>query len=113
MGYGQSKFKRAPANSSMDPSTSSIKRIFVVRHGERADEVYGSEWSLNPEKGREYDPPLTPTGHQQAAEAGRLLHGLIPSDVHGDVRCIYASTMLRCLETGAQIAKVRMNHSMT
>ena len=44
-----------------------IQRIFIIRHGERLDNV-DYEWELTAE--RPYDPPLTDDGTKQAFDAG-------------------------------------------
>ncbi len=55
------------AASASDRGIRIDKRIFIVRHGERADEVPGYVYSCPP--GRDFDPPLTKKGMY-----GRRLH---------------------------------------
>jgi broad specificity phosphatase PhoE len=83
------------------------KRVFIVRHGERADQVQSmSEW-IGKVDGRRFDPPLTEEGLCQAERAAKFLfRRAIPVRVHSDIAAVYSSALLRCLETAAQIAKV-------
>lgn len=78
----------------------------MVRHGQRIDETKeGQEWQKENVK-RWYDPPLTRTGHDQAAEAGKKL-----LKYFGDVdplpfTCVYASPLIRTMQTASEIAAV-------
>ena len=84
------------------------KRVFIVRHGERADEAEPTSAWIEKVDGRHFDPPLTDQGHQQALHAATFLHSsAIPADAHPDITAVYSSALLRCLETAAPIAKVR------
>ena len=73
-------------------------RLFVLRHGERADACKSAAWEdpLYP-----YDPPLTPAGHEQAKEAGARISALFPS---GESVRVVCSPFLRCLQTATHVA---------
>ena len=70
--------------------------MFVVRHGQRADQADG-EWWLT--AARPADPPLTDLGLQQAAATGEALAPLASA-----ASVIYSSPFTRCVQTAAQIA---------
>ncbi|CAM9288515.1 unnamed protein product [Choristocarpus tenellus] len=80
--------------------------LWLVRHGERADEVSGVEgerWRRSASaRQRWYDPPLTLTGHHQARQAGHFL-GYQLNNI-GFTR-IYTSPLLRAVETSINISK--------
>ena len=69
--------------------------MWVVRHGERIDAV---EKGWKKTAARPHDPPLTPTGFEQAAATGRALR-----DHRLDA--IYTSPFLRCVQTATAIAE--------
>ena len=69
--------------------------VWVVRHGERIDAV---EKGWKKTAARPHDPPLTPTGFEQAAATGRALR-----DHRLDA--IYTSPFLRCVQTATAIAE--------
>ena len=73
-------------------------RLVVLRHGERADACKTEVWEdpLYP-----YDPPLTPTGHAQAKEAGGRISTVFPSCEGVRVVC---SPFLRCIQTATHVA---------
>ncbi|KAK9805310.1 hypothetical protein WJX73_000428 [Symbiochloris irregularis] len=75
------------------------QRIFLARHGERAD-LAEAGWSSSPE-GRldPYDPPLTARGFQQAHELGLRLQ-------EENITQIYSSPFIRTLQTAHQVAEV-------
>lgn len=78
-------------------SAATHTEVFIVRHGERADEA-GSEWV-----GPWWDPPLTPAGVEQARAAGQRLLQL--HDAHPFDR-IVCSPCIRTLQTASHIGAV-------
>ena len=87
----------------MAESTADSQIVFVVRHGERADNV-DPNWQKRVAWGRErpYDPPLTDVGQCQAAEVGENIK---PENVH----CVLSSPFFRCLQTAQQIANAAIS----
>ncbi len=100
------------------------RKIFVVRHGERVDFTFGTNWMLmNFDKEGKYrrmdmnmpktvparklgregfvrDCPLTEIGHMQAEITGRNLR-----DAGIQISHVYASPSLRCVQTASSILK--------
>lgn len=62
--------------------------IYLIRHGEAA-----AEW------GKQQDPPLSPLGHQQAAQACELLR-------HAKSLQLISSPLQRALQTSTPLAKM-------
>ena len=83
----------APRRSARLATTGSV---WVVRHGQRADQADGDWWLTAP---RPHDPELTALGERQAAAAGTALAAGC------GVQEIYSSPFLRCVQTAAQCAK--------
>lgn len=73
-----------------------VTRLFLVRHGS----TEANEHRPFVLQGCEIDGPLTPTGHGQAAEMAEFL-------VDVEFSAIYASPMLRALQTAAHCAEPR------
>lgn len=69
--------------------------VWVVRHGERIDAV---EKGWKKTAARPHDPPLTPTGFEQAAATGRTLR-------EHRLDAIYTSPFLRCVQTATAIVE--------
>ena len=69
--------------------------VWVVRHGERIDAV---EKGWKKTAARPHDPPLTPTGFEQAAATGRALR-------EHRLDAIYTSPFLRCVQTATAIVE--------
>jgi len=69
----------------VDGAAAREQRMWVMRHGERADEV-DDDWERTSD--RPYDPPLTSKGRSQAYESGKKL---------ATVSLASASTQRRCL----------------
>lgn len=86
-------------HSSDANGTELSQRIFLARHGERAD-LANEQW-LSTDEGQTdtYDPPLTARGFQQAHELGLRLQG-------ERLSCIYSSPFVRALQTAHQVADV-------
>lgn len=75
-------------------------RVYLLRHGEREDEVPGRQPTNEMPIDRQLDPRLTMRGHQQAAEAWQRI---IPS--LSSIRVMVASSpMLRTLGTALMVA---------
>jgi broad specificity phosphatase PhoE len=79
-------------------------RSALVRHGERADSCWDSDWCFSTDA-REYplDPPLTENGLQQARETGQRLQRQSPD---GGWNVVIASPYYRCVQTALQICVV-------
>ncbi len=72
-------------------------RIWVARHGERADAA-DATWEQTAE--RPFDPPLTPLGFLQAEATGDALC----AEPSLRVEAIFTSPFLRCVQTASAIA---------
>jgi broad specificity phosphatase PhoE len=79
-----------------DGSVEKCGKVFIARHGERADFV-DKKWLAEAES--PYDPPLTPNGLLQARELGLRLKG-------EGITHIYASPFHRTAQTAHQVADV-------
>lgn len=79
--------------------------VWVVRHGERVDEVPGIRWDkcrkTNPQW---FDPALTGRGHQHAAGVADALHGKFGHECPFDV--IYTSPLVRTVQTAEKFSEV-------
>lgn len=84
---------RLPLCLAPDPT---VTRLFLVRHGS----TEANERRPFVLQGCEIDGPLTPIGHRQADELARFLDGV-------EFSAIYASPMLRALQTVARCAEPR------
>lgn len=73
----------------------SMSRIYVVRHGMRIDH---EDRSWGKEAPRPFDPPLSPTGLEQAWQTGLYLKKF-------EITAVYASPLLRTIQTAAEIVK--------
>lgn len=77
-------------------------RVYIVRHGERLDEVPDNTWyreQCAKSHGRTYDPPLTDQGKKQAQGAAKFI-----STKALEVDVLYTSSLIRCVSTAAIIA---------
>eukprot|EP00960_Hanusia_phi_P029278 747867-Hanusia_phi.AAC.1 len=97
-------------------------RVWIVRHGQREDEVEGSDWGKT-DASREiwFDPPLTPAGARHAQEVARRFHKFIlhkqtssstttfpfssSSSSSSPFHLIYSSPLLRALQTAEAFAQ--------
>ena len=79
-------------------STQPPRRLWVVRHGERADDA-NPLWHLTAT--RPHDPPLTAEGIRQAESTAEALRRKCHQQ---PIEAVYTSPFLRCLETAAAIA---------
>ena len=85
-------------------------RVWIVRHGQREDEVEGNDWGrTGASKDVWFDPPLTQAGGQHAQQVARrfqrYMHqrqGSSSSPFH----VIYSSPLLRALQTASAFAQV-------
>lgn len=74
--------------------------LAVVRHAERADEAWDSQWLLSEEsKLHPFDPPITAKGGQQAEQVALELRGA------GGFHRVVSSPYLRCVQTALIIAE--------
>jgi len=82
----------------MDDTTNPSPKhtIWVIRHGERADECRNIHFA-----GNQDDPPLTPRGIKQAQLTGHYLAKHAPT-----IRHIFCSPFRRTIETANEIAKI-------
>jgi len=76
---------------------SNTPTIWLVRHGERVDNV-DPTWCKNAPRGAWDDPTLTNRGHQQAIECGKRLQ-------NEPIDHIFCSPFTRCVQTAAGIVK--------
>lgn len=85
-------------------------RLYLIRHGQSANNLLWAE--TQSDKGRSFDPELTPTGHAQARQVAEFLRdGLgtrLPlGGMYGDAErptVLYTSLMTRAVQTGHIIA---------
>jgi broad specificity phosphatase PhoE len=79
-------------------------RYAVVRHAERADSCWNSDWCFGEDaQAYPFDPPLTPNGVQQAKACGARLQELEPPQ--GGWSAVVCSPFLRCIQTALEICK--------
>lgn len=107
--------KAAPATAAEAPSRKEEGppptecEVWIVRHGERLDEVPGNQWYKEAEKtgAAWFDPPLTAKGQKQAAGAASALQEMLSKrgaiDIPFDV--VYSSPLQRCVATAAPFAE--------
>ena len=68
MASGSSRSQKQPSSGSKPASGDFEQRMFIIRHGERLDNVdHTWEWTAE----RPYDPPLTEDGEEEASSAGQ------------------------------------------
>lgn len=78
--------------------------FFILRHGERADFSYNDKERSRVIK--DFDPPLTQIGLNQADVTGKFIKKIIKSiDNEKKIPIIISSPFLRCVETSLQIAE--------
>lgn len=97
-------------------SQTTSKQLWLIRHGERMDEVGTSEakkWRQTCADKRKFDPPLTKKGFKQAKERGNILLKQLSKYKKDDndnnnnyPKCIYSSPTERTLGTSMSIAMV-------
>ncbi|ETO33160.1 hypothetical protein RFI_03946 [Reticulomyxa filosa] len=104
------------SQSSQKELSSSQRQLWLIRHGERADESDEFDsWARTVHSERWFDPPLTKTGALQAQGRGELLseHLKGHEKLHNQFwsRVVYVSPCERTLHTAFEIAKelVRSN----
>jgi broad specificity phosphatase PhoE len=79
-------------------------RYAIVRHAERADSCWHSDWCFSKDaQAYPFDPPLTPNGVHQARACGARLQQLEPPQEGWSV--VICSPFLRCLQTAVEICK--------
>ena len=89
------------------PSSSDYTQLWLIRHGERMDEVRTEEsksWRDGVSDDRLFDPPLTKLGFRQAQSRAQALQVAIARMV--PLKCIYASPTERTMGTAVQIARL-------
>lgn len=80
-------------------------RCAVVRHAERADTCWDSDWLFSPDaRAYPFDPPLTAAGLKQAEDCGARLRLLEPPQSAG-WSAVICSPFLRCVQTAVEICK--------
>lgn len=90
-------------------ATNSEHVCFLVRHGQRLDELRGwrnSEWfqdRFNLERRYPLDPPLTETGSKQAQSAANIF---LENVENHQLTCIFTSPLHRTLKTALEFAKI-------
>ncbi|KHN83335.1 Protein UBASH3A -like protein [Toxocara canis] len=78
------------------------RTIWVVRHGQRIDNI-DKTWKLHAPRGAWDDPPLTCRGKQQAKECGERL-------ARERIDVIVCSPFVRCVETASGISSAHPRH---
>lgn len=97
MNYKSDHIKRK-AKCSPNPGKSTIKEIYLIRHGE-------TDWDkLNKQHGSETNIDLTDVGYQQAKKIGQYLFDYRMKKK--DFDCIISSPMIQTIETAEIISKV-------
>eukprot|EP01084_Bolivina_argentea_P083853 151800_1 len=93
-------------------NTSNNLQLWLIRHGERMDEVHTNEsqrWARDTSRNRLFDPPLTQNGLKQATERGYiLLKHLSKYKIYKNYypKYIYSSPTQRTIGTAMKIAQV-------
>jgi len=93
----------APQPVACSPPDHDVCDVWLVRHGERLDEVNEALWRDTCTAKNWHDPPLTTNGQSQAHRRAKSLVDLA-SERRFDA--IYTSPLLRCMQTSEQLAKV-------
>jgi broad specificity phosphatase PhoE len=83
------------------------RTIWIVRHGERVDNV-DADWAKSAPRGAWDDPTLTPRGLKQAREVGRRL-----AAESERIDFVFCSPFTRCLQTATQLLKALHEESTT
>ena len=89
----------------MEDKAERARLLFIVRHGERQDEVE-EDWEATAQKTGEriFDPPLTETGNLQAVRTGERLAkeigALASSGIDVNTVALLSSPFKRCMQTG-------------
>lgn len=68
MASGSSQCQKQPTSGTKSASRDFKQRMFIIRHGERLDNV---DWTWVRTAERPYDPPLTEDGEEEASSAGQ------------------------------------------
>jgi hypothetical protein len=95
-----------PSGAPCEPSAASSCEVWIVRHGERYDEVPGNTWyETSGFKLAWLDPPLTACGRVQAEHAAVVLDTML-RETHTDtaaplIDAIFSSPLQRCIATAA------------
>jgi len=96
-----------PTSAPQSVPSDDCSEVFLVRHGERVDEVRGEEhnaWLASLKQGNEhFDPPLTLKGRAQAAASAHMLRAKLAEAAPIDV--IFSSPLQRCVCTAAPFAE--------
>lgn len=96
-----------PSSAPQSVPSDDCCEVFLVRHGERVDEVRGEEkkaWLASLKDGNEhFDPPLTLRGRAQAASSAHMLRAKLAGTAPVDV--IFSSPLQRCVCTAAPFAE--------
>jgi broad specificity phosphatase PhoE len=85
-------------------SSSPVKYLWIVRHGERYDHT-DDQWRATAK--RPHDPHLSQAGIKQSYAVGKLIHDLTRQQRHEEEMAdigIYTSPFLRCVQTAKAIS---------
>jgi broad specificity phosphatase PhoE len=92
--------------SSWQAKTRKELRCAIVRHGERADTCWESDWPFSDDaKAYPYDPPLTSVGHDQAKACGERLVKLSVPGADDSWPTTISSPFFRCVQTAVEICR--------
>eukprot|EP01147_Barroeca_monosierra_P001859 gene1859-4956_t len=100
--HGDRRIGATEVTTDGDVANTNSTIVYIVRHGQRLDEVPHNSWvtQCSSGHGRLYDPPLTSIGEMQARDAAAFIAN---QSIDADI--LYTSSLTRCVSTAAVIAK--------